>query len=169
VRPVVTRWLPLALVATVVLGVFLLFVPIDRDLVLRIYLLVVAALALLTGTAATTFAARRRRSSFEAAMRPRSQPSARPEELVRLERQVLLATENAADFHFRLRPSLVAAAEGAVWRRHGVPLEQAEPHLPPALWEVVRPDRPPPEDRRAPGPALDELEALLDEIARIRA
>jgi hypothetical protein len=167
-RGVLTRWLGLALLVTLALGVLLMFVPVDQDLVLRVYLLVMGALALLTGTAAVTHAARRRRSSFEAAMRPTPVRAERPEELVRLERQVALATENAADFHFRLRPSLVAAADGAVWREHGVPLDRAERLLSPELWAVVRPDLEPPRDRRAAGPTTAELEALLDEIERIR-
>ena len=168
-RHVLTRWVPLACLATIGVGVVLVFVPVDRELVLRIYLLVVGALALLTGTAATAYAARRRRSAFDEAMRRRPPDHGRPEELVRLERQVALSTENAADFHFRLRPSLVAAVDGAVWRRYGLPLERAEPLVSPALWDVVRPDCPMPVDRRAPGPALGEIEALLDEIERMRA
>jgi hypothetical protein len=168
VRHVVTRWVPLAGVLTLAVGTVLLLLPVERDLVLRIYLLVVCALALLTGTAATTYAARRRRSIFESAMRREPVEHARPEELVRLERQVALSTENAADFHFRLRPSLVAAADGAVWRRHGVALERARPFVSPELWEVMRPDCAPPAERRAPGPSLDELDALLDEIVRMR-
>ena len=167
-RHVLTRWVPLAGVVTLTVGIVLLAVPVERDLVLRIYLLVVCALALLTGTAATTYATRRRRSTFESAMRTPPVEHSRPEELVRLERQVALSTENAADFHFRLRPSLVAAADGAVWRRHGVPLERAESLVSPALWEVVRPDRAPPIERRAPGPSLAELDDLLDEIVRMR-
>ena len=167
-KRVATRWLPLALLLTGVAGVLLLFVPLERDVVLRVYLLVVGALALLTGTTAVTYAARRRRSMFEAAMRPVPVSRPRPEELVRLERQVTLAAENAADFHFRLRPSLVAAADGAVWRAHGVPIERAERLVSPALWSVVRPDLEPPADRRAPGPTTAELAGLLDEIERIR-
>jgi hypothetical protein len=165
---VLTRWLPLASLVTLALAIVLLFVPLDRELVLRVYALVVGGLALLTFAAATGYAARRRRSPFVAAMRRAPLEHTRPEELERLERQVALSIENAADFHFRLRPSLVAAADGAVWRRHGIALERAEALVSPQLWEVVRPDRPPPPDRRAAGPSAERLEALLDEIERIR-
>ena len=166
-RHVLTRWVPLAALATLALGIVLLLVPIDRELVLRVYLLVVGGLALATLAAAAAFPARRRTSAFEAALRRTRAGPSRPEELERLERQVALGVENAADFHFRLRPSLVVAAEGAVWRRHGVPLERARPFLPEELWEVVRPDRPAPFDRRAPGPPVERIEALLDEIERM--
>lgn len=166
-RRVLTRWLPLAAFTTLGLGGALLFVPLETELLVRIYLLALAALALLTATAATTYALARAPSAFAAALRSAGVRNERPEELVRLERQLALASDTAADFHFRLRPSLVLAADAAVWRRHGVSLDDAEALLPPRLWAVVRPDLPPPADRRAPGPSLRELAGLLDEIERM--
>ena len=59
-RRVLLRWVPFAVVATLVVLVVLLAAPIDRDLVLRIYALVVGGLALATLTAATGFATRRK-------------------------------------------------------------------------------------------------------------
>ena len=166
-RRVLLRWVPLTTFATLVVLLVLMAAPIDRDLVLRLYALGVGGLALATLTAATGFATRRVKSEFEAALRRQPVRFVRPEELERLERQVALSIENAADFHFRLRPSLVAAADAAVWRRHGASLEEAEDLMPATLWAVVRPDREPPEDRRAEGPQLEELSALIDEIERI--
>jgi hypothetical protein len=167
VRRILLRWVPVASFATIAFLVVLLVAPVDRDLVLRIYALAVGGLALATLSAATGFAARRTKSQFEAALRRQPVRFVRPEELERLERQVALSIENAADFHYRLRPSLVAAADAAVWRRHGVSLEQAEDLMPARLWEIVRPDCEAPLDRRAPGPPLEELSALVDEIERI--
>jgi hypothetical protein len=142
--------------------------PIDRELVLRIYALVVGGLAIATLSAATAFAARRTKSAFAAALRQRPVRHGRPEELERLERQVALSVENAADFHFRLRPTLVAATDAAVWRRHGLELERAQGVLSPELWAFVEPGCEPPVDRRAPGPPLADIEAAVDEIERIR-
>jgi hypothetical protein len=166
-RGVLLRRVPLASLLTIALGVTLALVPVDRELVVRVYALVLGALALATMSAATAFAARRTRSPFAEALRRRPERQTRPEALERLERHVALGSQDAADFHFRLRPSLVEAADAAVWRRYGLPLERAEKLVSPELWEVVRPDLPPPEDRRAPGPPLSRIESLLDEIERI--
>ena len=166
-RSVLFRWVPTALFLTLALGVSLALVPVDEGLLIRVYALVVGGLALATASAATAFASQRTRSAFAAALRRHPVRHARPEELERLERQVALAVQNAADFHFRLRPSIVAAADAAVWKRHGLTVEQAAPLMSPELWDVVRPDRQPPEDRRAAGPRLSAIESMLDEIERI--
>lgn len=166
-RRVLLRWAPFATLVTLVVLFVLLVAPVDRDLVLRIYALVVGGLALATLSAATGFATRRTKSQFAAALRRTPVRFVRPEELERLERQVALSIENAADFHYRLRPALVAAADAAVWRRHGVSLERAEDLMPATLWAAVRPDREPPADRRAGGPPLEEVAALVDEIERM--
>jgi hypothetical protein len=168
VSSVLLRRAPLAALLTVVALLLAYLAPIDRDLLVRIYALVIGGLALATLTAATAFAARQTKSPFIAAMRRPRVHNARPEALERLERQVALALENAADFHFRLRPSLVEAADAALWRRHGVQLEHAEPLVSSELWSLVRPDRGLPEDRRAPGPPLAGVESLVDEIERMR-
>ena len=166
-RKVLLRWAPLAALATLVVLVVLLAAPIDRELVLRIYALVVGGLALATLSAATGFAIRRTPSQFAAALRRRPVRFGRPEELERLERHVALSIENAADFYYRLRPTLVAATDAALWRRHSVSLERGEDLMPASLWAVVRPDCEPPVDRRAAGPRIEEVSALVDEIERI--
>ena len=168
-RRVLLRWAPFAVLVTLVASVALLAAPIDRDLVLRIYALVLGGLALATLSAATGFATRRTTSQFAAALRRKPVRFGRPEELARLERHVALSIENAADFHYRLRRTLVAAADAAVWHRHGVSLERAEDLMPASLWAVVRPDCEAPLDRRAAGPSLAEVTALVDEIERIGA
>ena len=166
-RRILFRWVPLSVFATIALGVTLALVPVDRELLLRVYALALGGLGLATMSAATAFAARRTRSPFaEALRRPPERPS-RPEALERLERQVALGVENAADFHFRLRPVLVAATDAALWRRHALPLERARTLVSSELWDVVRPDIEPPLDRRARGPSLDRVSGLLDEIERI--
>lgn len=166
-RRVLLRRAPLAAFLTVVALLLAWAAPIDRDLLARVYALAIGAIALATLSAATSYAARGSKSEFEAAMRRARTQDARPDALERLERQVALALDNAGDFHFRLRPSLVDAADAALWRRYGVQLEDAEPYVSRELWELIRPDLQPPEDRRAPGPPPDHVEAYLDEIARM--
>jgi hypothetical protein len=167
VRRVLLRWVPFAVGATIVALVVLVAAPVDPDLVVRVYALVIGGLALATLSAVTGFATRRTPSQFEAALRRKPVRFGRPEELQRLERHVALSIENAADFHYRLRPTIVAAADAALWRRRGVPLERGEDLMPASLWAVVRPDCEAPLHRRAPGPPLEEVSALVDEIERM--
>ena len=85
----------------------------------------------------------------------------------RLERVVSIATTHAGDLHLRLRPILrEIAADGL--RRRGVELDAqpqaAQKLLAPETWELVRPDRPRPDDAFAPGLAPKRLDAVLDDL-----
>jgi hypothetical protein len=85
----------------------------------------------------------------------------------RLDRVVSAATSHAGDLHLRLRPILrEIAADGL--RRRGVELD-AQPNaaqelLAPETWELVRPDRPRPDDAFARGLAPARLNAVLDDL-----
>ena len=85
----------------------------------------------------------------------------------RLDRVVSAATSHAGDLHLRLRPILrEIAADGL--RRRGVELDAqpqaAQALLAPETWEVVRPDRPRPDDAFARGLAPARLNAVLDDL-----
>jgi hypothetical protein len=85
----------------------------------------------------------------------------------RLDRVVTIATTHAGDLHLRLRPILrEIAADGL--RRRGVELDTqpqaAQQLLAPETWELVRPDRPRPDDAFAPGLAPKRLDAVLDDL-----
>jgi hypothetical protein len=168
---VLLRRAPTIVVVTLVIAGVLLFADVDATLATRLYVLFVGALVLLTLVGATEFAAHAEPSAFERALVPRRRGRTRPDELERLERQVALSVLNAFDFHVRLRPALREATGAALWRRHGIDLdsapERARAVLPPALWDVVRPDRRPPDDRHAPGLALERVDALVAEIERM--
>jgi hypothetical protein len=170
---ILVRWIPSTVGATLIAGGVLLFAPVDTSLTIRIYLIVVGALALLTLVAATAHAAGTTPSQFERALARRRRRPVRPEELERLERQVALAQENAFDFYSRLRPALIQGAAAALWRNHGVDLtkqpDRARELLPPDVWEAVRPDLERPIDRDAPGPSLARMDALVTGIERMSA
>jgi hypothetical protein len=104
---------------------------------------------------------------FEPRLRPRVQTQLWPAQLVRLERIIEWSGSNGLDAHTRLRPALVEIAEARLARR-GLRLDRdvadAQRLLGPAAWELVRPDRPPPRDRDAPGIAPRELEEILDAL-----
>jgi hypothetical protein len=173
VTRILLRWIPLTVGATLIAaGVFFL-APVDTALTIRIYLVVVGALALLTLVAATAHAAGTAPSAFERALvRPRRR-AVRPDDLERLERQVALAQENAFDFFSRLRPALIDAASAALWQNHGVDLatqpDRARELLPADVWEVVRPDFERPTDRHAVGPSLRRIDSIVAGIERMSA
>jgi hypothetical protein len=95
----------------------------------------------------------------------------RPAELARLEREVYLSLGSSFYLHHRLRPMLQEVAGHRLLIRHGVDAD-ARPEAAAAIvgesaWAWLRPDRPEPRDRWAPGPQIGELRALVDAIERI--
>ena len=90
--------------------------------------------------------------------------------LQRIERVVGAGRQSAGDVQVRVRPLLCEIADPLL-RREGVRLDseplRARALLGEELWEVVRPDRPRPQDRRAPGLTLSELERLVQKLERL--
>jgi hypothetical protein len=107
---------------------------------------------------------------FERDRRPRVRTQTWPAQLVRLERVVQRSGTSALDVHTRLRPVLVEIAEARLGRR-GLRLdrdaEEARALLGPEVWELVRPDRPAPASRDAPGLRPGELEQVLDALEAV--
>jgi hypothetical protein len=141
-------------------GVALLF-RVDRELVVRIYLLVAGGLALeaLVRTA-IGLESRHRRAGRPRRQRDRAE---RPETLARLEDQVALAGATAADLHFRLRPVLCGIAEERAAVR-GAPLDEQTAG---EAWDLIRPDRKPPADSFAKGVSYSRLAQVVDALERI--
>ena len=106
-----------------------------------------------------------RGGGFEDPERARVRRGPPPAQFVRLERIVEWSTESDMSAHTRLRPVLVEIAEARLVRR-GLSLErdvEASRRLRgPAVWELVRPDRPTPRGRDAPGIPPRRLEEMLD-------
>lgn len=127
-------------------------------LALEILTLALGAVAMLVAIPA---APQRRRS------KPRPAPPLRPEDLERVERLVVTGRSTAAEVHLRLRPVLREIAAARL-RRRGVQLNlsrsDARELLGEELWELVRPDRPRPEDLRGPGISLELLAAMTDRL-----
>jgi hypothetical protein len=73
--------------------------------------------------------------------------------------------------HTRLRPILREIAAHRLSMRFGVDLdtepERARELIGVEAWEVVRPERPPPSDRLAPGPSASHLSKVVEELERI--
>jgi hypothetical protein len=154
-------------VATVALAVLLGARPISRETILAGYAIVVAAI----GMAAVTRALRESRfdnpSPFVRQLTRERIPPTRPNELIRVERDLLLGTENAGHFHARLLPLLRGAAAARL-SRHGVDLarqpEAARRLLGDEVWGFVRYDREVPDDPYAAGPSVREVRRLVERI-----
>src|SRR4051794_23540189 len=99
--------------------------------------------------------------------RPRPPSTSLPSQLLRIERIVERSGEGGLAAHAQLRPLLAEIAEARLARR-GVQLsrdhDEARRLLGPEAWELVRPDRPQPPDRRAPGVAPRELGTVLERL-----
>jgi hypothetical protein len=101
----------------------------------------------------------------------RRRASARPRELAKLEREVVLGTATAFDVHMRLRPLLREIAAHRLASRRGLDLDTGSGAVRAALgedvWRLVRPGVEPPDDRFAPGLPLPALRTALDTLERI--
>lgn len=94
-----------------------------------------------------------------------------PEQLVRLERLVRTAGLSRLHAHAYLRPVLAEIASRRLAAR-GLSIERmqapvGERLLGEQLWEIVRPDRPFPEERDARGVSIHELSAMLRSLEEL--
>ena len=94
-----------------------------------------------------------------------------PRTLAQLENAAALAVADPLDLHVRLRPHLRRLAEELLETRRGVVLddepEQARALLGDETWELVRPDRPPPDEttpRRMSPAALERVVVSLERL-----
>jgi uncharacterized membrane protein len=141
-----------------------LAVPGDRDLAIHVYLLFLGALLMLVVISAVGSALpRARRSELTRALDERAAPPTDVPQRARLEREVTLALGSAYDLHARLLPHLreIAAARlERTGRRPG-------PDTLGRWWELLRPDRPEPQERFAPGIREADLRALVADLERL--
>ncbi len=100
----------------------------------------------------------------------RPEEPSRPKGLRAMERQVGMARGSAGDTHERLCPLLRDIARDRL-ATAGIDLDRdpeiAAQALGPATWELVRGDRPPPDDRHAAGVDLADVRAAVDRLEEI--
>jgi hypothetical protein len=155
---------------TLCLLAVLAFLPGRLELAIRVYALVVCAVALVL-----TYAALRRAFPRARPLRPptrqRKERRTIPPALTRMEHEVALGHASSFDLHYLLRPRLRALTGELLLARRGIALERdrdrARDTLGDETWELVRDDRPPPDDRLARGLSIQELERVVQSIERL--
>jgi hypothetical protein len=161
------RLAALAVLVTAGFIAVLLFRQRQVELALHLYAVVMGGLgaAWLTGRA-LPFASADRRLGL--GWRRRRRRDERVRGLEELEHAVDFSLTTAFDVHYRLRPHLIRIARHRLAARHGILLDEDHAAARAALgsdaWELVRPDRPPPEDRNARGVELGRLRAVVDAL-----
>jgi len=157
----------LLVLPTLALAVVVAFLPGRLSLAIRLYGLVLCAVAL-----GLALAALRRTYPRAAPLRrpvtrtvPRRTP---PPSLARLEHETAIGVAGSFDLHHRLRPRLRLLAQGVLATRRRVSLdgepEAARRAIGEETWELVRSDRPPPEDRLARGLSVSELGRVVESL-----
>jgi hypothetical protein len=139
-------------------------VPGERAVALHVYFLFLGALLMLVVVSAVGAAApRARRSDLVAALGERPEPVGPVPQLAKIEREVTLSIGNAYDLHTRLLPHLREIATARLERRG----QRPGPDTLGRWWELLRPDRPEPAERFAPGISESELRELVADLEAI--
>jgi len=143
------------------------FAPGRTGLAIRVFALLASAAALLLVLAALRRAYPRARPLRRAGKRE-APGRAIPGMLGRLEQETILGVAGSFDLHYRLRPRLRALAGQLLAARRGVSLdtapERARELLGETTWELVRRDRPPPQDRLAAGVSAGDLHRVVESL-----
>ncbi|HZP71781.1 MAG TPA: hypothetical protein VFA97_00230 [Gaiellaceae bacterium] len=150
--------------ATIAFGVVAETLPGDRDIAVRIYALAVGAL-LMTAVVSSfeSQLPRGRTSDLTRALDEKPPEPERIADLRRMEREVTLAVGNAHDLHTKLLPHLRDIAAARLERGGRRP----GPETLGRWWELLRPDRPPPDERFARGISEAELRDLVADLERM--
>lgn len=157
-------------IATLALLIAIALAGADRGVALYAYVLALTALALAllrqqirTALPATVPLDRRLQ---------RTQP--RDERVIQLEtlsRRIGAAETSSFDLHYRLRPLLREIAAARLARQHGIELDRqpdrSQALVGEQLWELIRPERQPPEQRFAKGISPTRIRELIDELEAI--
>jgi hypothetical protein len=139
-------------------------VPGERTIAIHVYFLFLGALLTLVIVSSVAAAApRARRSDLASALDERPERAGQVPQLAKIEREVTLAIGNAYDLHSRLLPHLREIAAARLERRG----QRAGPDTLGRWWELLRPDRPEPSERFAPGIPEHELRELVADLERI--
>lgn len=167
-RDVLAAGRALALPTAALLAI-VVFAPGRIELGVRIYALLFCAAVIVV-----LLLALRRAYPDESALhepKARAATRVRPPSLARVELETALAVAGSFDLHYHLVPRLRALAAGLLRSRRQLSLaeDQGAAHaiLGDEAWELVRPDRPAPQDRLAKGIAPRELGRVVDAMEAV--
>ena len=168
---IVRRAVKVGIVLSLAVGFTALAVSGARAVLLDVYLLGVGGVLLLALVRTTREGGPSTGASdFDRALAEMSRRPADSGELT-LVRDVKQSTRSAFHLHVRLRPLLREIAAHRLWMRFGVDLDREQGRARELIganaWELVRPERPPPTDRLAPGPPLADIRVVVDELERL--
>ncbi len=145
-------------------GYIALAQPSLRNVTLHAYVFLVGGLLMLGLVAAAgDRVPHRHRSELDAALTASKRPRKQLPEIEKLQREVTLATASAYDLHYRLLPHLREIAEMRLSRSG----KSATQETLGRWWALLRPDRPPPDDRFGKGISETDLRALVADLARM--
>ncbi len=168
---IVRRAFKVGFVFSLAVGMTALAVSGARSILLEVYLLGMGGVLLLALVRTTREGGPSTEpSGFDRALaESRRHPSDSGE--LTLVRDLKQSTISALHLHVRLRPILHEIAVHRLWMRFGVDLDRepvrARELIGANAWELVRPERLPPSDRLAAGPALADLRVVVDELERL--
>jgi hypothetical protein len=136
-----------------------------RTVVLHVWVIGVGVVLMgLVVSAARLALPRRKRSAFAGALgERRDERYEEPAQLRRIEREVTLGVATAHDLHMKLLPELREIARCRLERAGKRPSAETLGRW----WELLRPDREPPEDKFAPGLPEADLRALVADLERM--
>jgi hypothetical protein len=168
---VVSRALKVALALSAALGILAFTSTGMRDVLLDVYLLAMGGVLLLALVRTTRVKAPAAGPSQLDRARERMETLPADSSELTLVRELELSRMSAFHLHVRLRPILREIAAHRLRKRYGVELAdepgRARELIGSAAWEIVRPERRPPQDRLATGPSFAQLREVVDELEKV--
>jgi hypothetical protein len=169
---IVHRAVKVGLVFSAAIGFAALAVSGLRDALLEVYLLGIGGVLLLALVRTTSeTGSGKRESDFDRAVADMSRRHPSDSGELTMVNDVQQSVASTFHLHTRLRPILREIAAHRLSMRFGVDL-QREPDRARELigveaWDLVRPERPPPSDRLAPGPPASQLSKVVEQLEGI--
>jgi hypothetical protein len=169
---IVHRAVKVSLVFSAAIGFAALAVSGLRDALLEVYLLGIGAVLLLALVRTTNqTGSGTRESDFDRAVADMSRRHPPDSGELAMVNDVQQSVASSFHLHTRLRPILGEIAAHRLSMRFGVDLhrepDRARELIGVEAWDVVRPERPPPRDRLAPGPPASELGKVVEQLEGI--
>jgi hypothetical protein len=165
------RALKVGFALSAAVGLTALAVSGARSILLDVYFLGMGGVLLLALVRTTREGGSTGLSDFDRALEEMSRRHPSDSGELTLVNEVEQSTASALHLHVRLRPILREIAAHRLWMRFGVDLdreqERARELVGANAWELVRPERLPPSDRLARGPAPADLRVVVDELERL--